>query len=90
MAISTFIIVGDNIHCTRILKVGGKSVLPAEGGKYVIHYKSGGKPKQLPVPPVFMESAAWRDEKVKHCAVAIWQGNYGDADGKAAGIAYIQ
>jgi 5-methyltetrahydrofolate--homocysteine methyltransferase len=87
MKIERFIGVGENIHCTRILKVGGKSVQPAGTGQYAILYKAGGKPKQLPVPPVFMETAAWKDEKVKHCAVAIWQGNYGD---KAAGIDYIQ
>jgi len=87
MKIDKFIAIGENIHCTRILKVGGKSVLPTRDGKYAIMYKAAGKPKQLPVPPVFMETAAWKDEKVKHCAVAIWQGNYGD---KAAGTDYIQ
>ena len=87
MKIDKFIAVGENIHCTRILKVGGKSVQPVGDGKYAILYKAAGKPQQLPVPPVFMEAAAWKDEKVKHCAVAVWQGNYGD---KAAGVAYLQ
>ena len=87
MKIEKFIIVGENIHCTRVLKVGGKSVQPAGNGQYAIFYKAGGKPKQLPVPQVFVDTAAWKDEKVKHCAVAIWQGNYGD---KAAGMDYLQ
>ncbi|MBA4386356.1 MAG: hypothetical protein C0404_00135 [Verrucomicrobia bacterium] len=90
MKISRFISVGENIHCTRILKVGGKSVVALDNGTHAIVYKSGGAAKQLPVPKIFTETAAWSDSKVKHCAVAIWQGNYGDAAGKAAGIDYIQ
>ena len=90
MKIDKFVTVGENIHCTRILKVGGKSVVAVDGGNYAILYKSGGKPKQLVVPSVFKQTAAWRDEKVKHCAVAIWQGNYGDAAGKISGVDYLQ
>lgn len=90
MKINRFVIVGENIHCTRILKVGGKSVKDMGDGTHAIVYKSGKDTKNLPVPKVFTETAAWRDSKVKHCAVAIWQGNYGDAAGKAAGIDYIQ
>lgn len=89
MKIPLFIAVGENIHCTRILKVGGKSVMKVDG-KDVIVYKSGGAAKHLPVPEHFTKNADWQNEKVKHCAVAVWQGNNGDAAGKAAGTDYIQ
>ncbi len=90
MKIEKFIIVGENIHCTRILKVGGKSVKAMDDGKHAIVYKAGGKTRHLPVPKAFTDNAAWQDGKVKHCAVAIWQGNYGDKTMQAAGIDYIQ
>jgi len=90
MQISTFISVGENIHCTRIYKVDGRYVKPSEGGKYVIHYQSSGKPRRLAVPENFMESADWEAGKVKHCAVAIWQANYGDDDGRSAGNDYLR
>jgi len=90
MKVSKFIVVGENIHCTRILKVGGKSVREASKGKYVITYKSGSQVRELPIPEVFMKKADWENGKVKHCSVAVWQGNYGDSAGQAAGLDYIQ
>jgi 5-methyltetrahydrofolate--homocysteine methyltransferase len=90
MKIPRFIVVGENIHCTRILKVGGKSVVDVGGGKHAIVYKAGAQDKQLPVPEIFTKTAGWQDGKVKHCAVGIWQGVYGDSAAKAAGIDYIQ
>jgi cobalamin-dependent methionine synthase I len=83
--IERFITVGENIHCTRIYKVGGLHVKEQDDG-HVITFPGGA----LPVPPVFTENADWAAGKVKHCAVAIWQGNYGDAAGRAAGKAYLQ
>ncbi|OGV69302.1 MAG: hypothetical protein A2283_13805 [Lentisphaerae bacterium RIFOXYA12_FULL_48_11] len=90
MKVSKFIAVGENIHCTRILKVGGKSVKDMGNGKYSIIYKAGNETRELPVPEIFMKRADWENGKVKHCAVAAWQGTYGDSTGKAAGVDYIQ
>lgn len=90
MKISRFIAVGENIHCTRIYKVGGKFVEPAEKGQHIIAYKVGAETRQLPIPSRFTENADWEAGKVKHCAVAIWQGIYGDDAGKAAGTDYLQ
>lgn len=87
MKVSRFIGVGENIHCTRVLKVGGKSVKETGGGKFAIVYKVGNEARELPVPEVFTKKADWENGRVKHCAVAVWQGNYGD---KAAGTDYIQ
>ena len=90
MQVSKFISVGENIHCTRIYKVGGKYVKEGESGAWAIDYQTEGGPKQLPVPPAFTGNADWESGKVKHCAVAIWQGNYGTDADKAAGVDYLQ
>lgn len=90
MNIDKFIAIGENIHCTRIYKVGGKFCKDKGDGQFVIEYKANGEQKELPVPERFKKEASWEDGKVKHCAVAIWQGFYGDDAGKAAGIDYIQ
>lgn len=90
MKISRFIGVGENIHCTRIYKVGGKFVTEAGDGSYVIQYESDGQPRSLPIPARFTESADWEAEKVKHCGVAIWQGNYGSDTDRDAGIDYLK
>lgn len=90
MKIGKFIAVGENIHCTRVLKVGGKSVKDTGNGKFAVLYKAGSQVRELPVPEIFTKKADWENGKVKHCAVAVWQGNYGDAAGRAAGEDYIR
>ncbi len=90
MKISTFISVGENIHCTRIYKVGGKFCKDTGDGTFAIYYKGADGEKQLPVPEVFTTNADWENGKVKHCAVAIWQGVYGSGEAQAAGIDYLQ
>ena len=85
-----FICVGENIHCTRVYKVGGKYVAPSAEGGYVINYTANGEQRQLPVPSTFGESADWANGKVKHCAVAISQAVCGQGDAKHAGRDYIQ
>jgi len=87
MKVSKFIGVGENIHCTRIFKVGGNICRKQPDGGFGIEYKSGKEPRVLKVPDVFTKGADWEAGKVKHCAVAIWQGNQGD---KAAGVDYIK
>lgn len=90
MSPSTFIAVGENIHCTRIYKVGGECVQAHGDGSYAITYTVDGQEQDLPIPAHFVESEDWtRGKKVKHAAVAIWQGMYGDEAGKQAAIAYL-
>lgn len=84
------IVVGENIHCTRIYKVGGNFVKQTGNGGFAVSY--GGKPdaRILPIPDHFLKTADWEAGKVKHCAVAVWQGLYGTLDGKAAAVDYLQ
>jgi len=86
-----FVVIGENIHCTRIFKVGGKYCRIGDDGAAAIHYAGSSGPAALPVPEGFTSDADWAAGKVKHCAVAIWQGNYGTTEAdRAAGTAYIQ
>jgi len=83
------IVVGENIHCTRVYKVGGNFVKSHGNGQAIVY---GSKPdtRYLPIPSHFTETADWTAGKVKHCAVAVWQGLYGDAVAKAAAVDYIR
>ena len=83
-----FICVGENIHCTRIYKTDGKFVAKTDNG-FAIPYKSGGTPRQLPIPKAFVDGPEWASGRVKHCAVAIWQCIYGDDAGKTTGKDYL-
>ena len=89
MQIEKFISVGENIHCTRSYKVGGKFVKECDGTP-VIEYKAGDEMRHLTIPSNFIENPDWESGKVRHCAVAVWQGNYGDENAKAAAVDYLQ
>jgi len=89
MAKGKFIAVGENIHCTRIYKVGGEFVKETPGRGWAIVYKDGGREKRLPVPSGILEGGDWAAGKVKHAAVGIWQGLYGDSAGQQAGVEYL-
>lgn len=84
-----FITIGENIHCTRIYKTNGRFVRPVDEG-FAIVFQSQGQKKLLRIPDCFLKSADWTDGKVKHCAVAAWQGMYGTDWDKAAAVDYIQ
>jgi len=89
MKIERFVNVGENIHCTRIYKVSGQNVKLVNGTQAIV-YKSGGVTQYLPIPPAFVGGADWMQDKVKHCAVAIWQGVKGTAANQATGVHYLQ
>ena len=84
-----FIAVGENIHCTRIYKVGGLFVKSLDENTHVIAYEEDGQEKQLPVAKRFVESSDWKNGKVKHAAVAMWQGLHGNEAEQKAGVEYL-
>ena len=86
---SRFIVVGENIHCTLVYKVGGAFVRAPEGQGAVIRYTDGGREHTVPVPRRFTESEEWSRGNLKHAAAAIWQGMHGGAAEAEAAKAYI-
>jgi 5-methyltetrahydrofolate--homocysteine methyltransferase len=87
MQIKTFIVIGENIHCTRVLKRDGNLV---DAATHVIRYDDGGKKKTLPIPEILLKSADWENGKIKHCVAAIWQGLYGQGPAQEAGRDYLR
>jgi 5-methyltetrahydrofolate--homocysteine methyltransferase len=84
-----FISVGENIHCTRIYKVGGAFVKSLDENTHVIVYQEDGQEKHLPIAERFVEASDWKNGKVKHAAVAMWQGLHGGGAEKQAGVDYL-
>jgi 5-methyltetrahydrofolate--homocysteine methyltransferase len=89
MNISEFVSVGENIHCTRIYKIGGKFCKETDDGSFVINYQAPDGIRQLPVPEAFTSAPDWESGRIKHCAVAIWQGVYGSGAEQEAGVDYL-
>jgi cobalamin-dependent methionine synthase I len=87
MEIKKFIVIGENIHCTRVLKRGGNLV---DDKANVIRYTDGAQKKTLPIPEHFLKTADWENGKIKHCAAAIWQGINGTGAAQEAGCDYLR
>ena len=87
---SKFIIVGENIHCTRIVKKDGAKTVPLPGGGLGIAFKYQGKDRVLPVPDDWARlSPAMNDGKIKHVALAVYQALHGSGDAPQAGLDYL-
>ena len=69
-----FIVVGENIHCTRVVKRGGIKTTTTPDGGEAIKFRVRGEERLLPIPPDWGQtSPSFNDGKVKHVALAINQ-----------------
>lgn len=74
-----FTAIGENIHCTRSRKTTGKFVSADASGKASVLFGNGsGGAAALPVPDHITGGDEWKNGKVRHVAVAVFQGLHGD------------
>jgi hypothetical protein len=85
-----FLMVGENIHCTRSFRVDGKFVVRREGGGFAVVHGDPGEERFLPVPAAVVQGDEWQAGKVRHCAVAIRVGADGTGSERDAGREYIR
>jgi len=91
MDLSSFSIIGENIHCTRVYKRGGKYAKPMPGGGEGIYFSRRGQEQVLPIPDGWEKvSPPFADGKVKHVAVAVWQATEGDGQARQTAEAYLR
>jgi 5-methyltetrahydrofolate--homocysteine methyltransferase len=86
----SYIIVGENIHCTRVRLTGGKFVEEMPDGSFSLVFSEKGKTSHLPIPESVIKGDNFRDGKVRHVSVAVHQGLYGSGKEKDLGKRYIQ
>ncbi|MDP6449175.1 MAG: dihydropteroate synthase [Lentisphaeria bacterium] len=91
MNLDTFIIIGENIHCTRSVKRDGKRMTRSATGEpstndvgtEAVLFRHNGESMQLPVPTDWESiSPEYANGKCKHVALAVCQmlnGSSGDA-----------
>lgn len=85
-----FIVLGENIHTTRIVKRGGIRGHVFEDGTEAVKYKVGDEQRFVHVPEHFTTTQPYEQGNLKHFMIAVWKGLNGDADESAEGSAYIQ
>jgi 5-methyltetrahydrofolate--homocysteine methyltransferase len=85
-----FIVLGENIHTTRVVKRGGVRGHVFEDGTEAIKYRVGGERRYVHVPEHFTTTQPYEQGNLKHFMIAVWKGLNGDADESAEGCAYIE
>jgi len=85
-----FITVGENIHCTRIVKRNGTRTTTLPGGIEAVKFNRGGQEMAVPVPTGWeQKSPAFGDGKIKHVALAVYQSLNGSGDSKEMAEQYL-
>jgi len=84
-----FIIIGENIHCTRKVKRGGKRTATlSDGGDAIVFHDNGGRIRHLPVPAALRPADA--GGMIAHVRCAAQLALSGDADEKRLAVEYVQ
>ena len=85
-----FVVVGENIHCTRIVKRNGKRAGTRPDGSEMVTFSYRGEERELSVPADWEQfSPAFGQDKIKHAALAIFQARHGDENDRRDGEDYL-
>lgn len=84
-----FTIIGENIHCTRVVKRGGVRGHVFPDGSEAVQYRVDGEMRYVRVPDHFTRTQPYEQGNLKHFMIAVWCGAHGDAEQSGAGRAYI-
>jgi hypothetical protein len=85
-----FLVIGENIHTTRVLLLRGRHVRTTSDGQPAIAFVDvDGVECLLPVPAWYLETQAFAEGRLKHVAIAIRAAMSEGADGEA-GVAYLR
>ncbi len=86
---TNFIIIGENIHTTRVVLRRSKRFV-AEAGKEALRYVSvAGEPRQLAIPEAVKLTQDYDEGRIKHVRVAVLAAMSDDEAARAEGLAYI-
>ncbi|MBM3725265.1 MAG: hypothetical protein FJW40_07570 [Acidobacteria bacterium] len=74
-----FILIGENIHTTRVLLRNGRRVAPSpDGVESVLFENSAGETGYLPIPEELKRRQDYEEGRVKHVMIAVLGGMRGD------------
>lgn len=77
-----FIVIGENIHTTRIVLRQGKLITTFDDGREAVRYTTGaGETRYLPIPDDFKRRQDYEEGRVKHVMIAIRDAMAGGGEG---------
>ena len=91
METSNFVIVGENIHATRSLKLNGKRITHTDEGNQFINYlDKSNTPQLMQIPEWFKKTQPYSQGQIKHFMIAIMNLREADLNIRLEGEKYIQ
>ena len=81
---------GENIHCTRVVKRGGIRGHVFDDGTEAVKYRLNGELQFVRVPGHFENTQPYQQGNLKHFMIAVWKGVNCDGDEAREGEAYIR
>ena len=86
-----FVVIGENLHTTRVLLRPGKHVVTAPSGEEAIRYtSSAGETRYLVIPEEFKRRQDYQEGRVKHVAVAVRAAMAGVEPMAGEGMEYLR
>ncbi len=74
MTVPNFIIIGENIHCTRVVKRGGIRGHVFDDGNEAVKYRVDEELNFVRVPDHFVRTQPYQQGNLKHFMIAVWKG----------------
>lgn len=85
-----FVTIGENIHTTRVVRLGGVFHKKLDDGGDAIKYRTADRePRLMRVPEHFAKTQPYEQGQLKHFMIAVWKGLNEEGDEAASGIDYI-
>ena len=85
-----FIVIGENIHCTRVALRKGSRIAEREGAEAILYESADGEARALPVTAEAKRTKDYEEGRVKHVQVAIETAMGTAAGDPAEGLRYIE
>ena len=88
---SSFIVIGENIHATRIVPAKSPRVIgEAEGGPALRYVSAGGEDRLIAIPAAARASQDYREGRIKHVKIAIQAAMSETAADRDEGCEYLR
>ena len=84
------VVIGENIHATRLVLRKGKRVVEHDGAEVVLYTTADGAPRHLPIPEEAKKTKDYDEGRVKHVQIAIELAMGEIGSNPAAGLAYLR
>ena len=90
MTTASLIVIGENIHCTRVALRKGKRIAVRDGAEAILYETAEGEERALPVTAEAKRTKDYEEGRVKHVQVAIETAMETAAGDPAEGLRYIE